>query len=84
MNMLLSILASHLLSVIESSLVSEEPEIVATIEKEIELLIIKLQSFIKDKSPTMATVVSPILDGVNTVADASIEAAANAAIHQGE
>lgn len=84
MNMLLSILASHLLSVIESSLISDEPEIVATIEKEIELLTIKLQSFIKDKSPTVATVVSPILDGVNKVADVSIEAAANAAIHQGE
>jgi hypothetical protein len=80
MNMILTLLSSHLLSVIESALISDEPAIVAAIEKELELLVMKLESFITSKSPAVSAVVTPILNGVNAVVDASVEAAGNAAV----
>ena len=82
MNMIITLLSSHLLSVIESSLIANEPEIIATIEKELELLIVKIESFLTKKSPTLAGVVTPILTAANNVADTSIEAAGNAALAQ--
>lgn len=80
MNMILTILSNHLLSVIESSLIAAEPEIVDTIEKELLLLITKIESFIKTKSPTVSAVVTPILNSMNTVADVAVVAAGNAAV----
>jgi hypothetical protein len=82
MNIILTLISSHLLSVIESALISDEPQIVATIEKELELLIMKLESFIKTKSPSASAIVTPILNSVNTVSDVAIEAAGNAALAQ--
>ena len=84
MNLILTLLSSHLLSVIEASLISEEPSIVAAIEKELELLILKLESYISSKSPSISAVVTPILTSANNVADAAVNAAGNAAIAQAQ
>jgi hypothetical protein len=81
-NMIITLLSNHLLSVIESSLIAAEPELVDSIEKELSLLITKLESFIQSKSPAVSAVVKPILNSANTVADATIEAAGNAALSQ--
>lgn len=80
MNLILTLLSSHLLTVIENSLIANEPAIVATIEQEINLLITKLESFLQKKSPTASSIVTPILNSVNSVADVAVEAAGNAAL----
>lgn len=82
MNMILTLISSHLLSVIEASLISNEPEIVAAIEKELELLVTKIESYLSKKSPSVASVVTPILTAANNVADTAIVAAGNAALAQ--
>lgn len=82
MNLILTLLSSHLLSIIENALIKEEPEIVAAMEQEIALLITKLESYVSKKSPAVSAVVTPILNSANNVVDASIEAAGNAALAQ--
>jgi hypothetical protein len=78
--MLLTAVSSHLLTIIERALIAAEPQMVADIEAELSLLISKLESFIQKKSPTASAVVTPILNSVDHIADASLEAAGNAAI----
>ena len=80
MNLILTLLSSHLLSVIESALIKEEPEIIDAIEQEIALLITKLESYLQKKSPSVSAVVTPILNSAESVADVSLEAAGNAAL----
>lgn len=80
MNMLLTAISSHLLTIIENELIAAEPEIVATIEAELKLLITKIESFLSSKSSSVAAVVNPILNGANSVADTAINAGANAAL----
>lgn len=80
MNLVLTLLSSHLLSVIENALIADEPEIVAAVEQEIELLIIKLESFLQKTHPALAAVATPVLNNVNSVADASLDAAGKAAV----
>lgn len=79
MNLLLSYIAGHLLSIIEQELISEAPEVVAITVKEIELLISKLESYIASKSSPAAAVATPILNEVGTVLTAAVSAAGNAA-----
>lgn len=79
MNLLLSYIATHLLTIVEQELVKSEPTIVAMIVKEIQLLITKLESFIEGKSTSVATVVDPVIDEVSVVATDAVNAAGTAA-----
>ena len=49
MQMLLTFIGSHLLTILESLLVQEEPVIVAQVEKEAQLLISKIESLLQAK-----------------------------------
>lgn len=82
MNLILTLLSSHLLTVIENALITDEPAIVSAIEQEIALLITKLESFMQKKSSVASAIVTPILNSVNSVADVALEAAGNAALSQ--
>ena len=66
MNILLTALSSHMLSIIESIVEYEEPTIVAALQQEISLLITKLESYIATKSPATASLVTPIVASVRT------------------
>lgn len=50
MSILLTEVTSHLLTIIEYELAKNEPEIIAMVENEIELLINKLQNYLSHKS----------------------------------
>ncbi len=78
MNLLLSYIATHLLSVIESEIVNNEPQIVAVVEQEIELLIAKLETYISGKSKTAAAIAIPVLNEVATLANAGVSGAGSA------
>ena len=80
MNILLSALINHFLSVAEQELIKDEPEIVAAIENELKLLVSKIENLLSKKSSSVAAVVNPILTGAETVADSAISAAGNAAV----
>lgn len=82
MSMLLSFIASHLLTIVEHEIIAIEPEAVALFEKEIALLINKLETYISKKSPSIESAVKPALDLVGTMAGASIGAAGAAALSQ--
>ncbi len=75
MNLLLSYIAGHLLSIIEQELVNNEPEIVELTVKEIQLLIGKLESYISSKSSSVAAVANPVLNEVSTLATTGVSAA---------
>ncbi len=81
-NLLLSALINHILTVVENTLISDEPEIVAAIEKELKLLVTKIESLLSSKSPQVAAVINPVLDKAETVADSAIGAAGKAALGQ--
>jgi hypothetical protein len=55
MNILLSALINHFLSVAEQQLVNDEPEIVAAIEHELKLLISKIENLLLTKSKVVDT-----------------------------
>lgn len=80
MNILLSALINHFLTVAENLLIDDEPEIVQAIESELKLLITKIENLISTKSPSVAAVVNPVLTSAETVADSAISAAGNAAV----
>lgn len=82
MSVLLSALINHLLSVAETMLVKEEPQIVASVENELKLLVQKVENVLSKKSPRVAAVVNPTLTSVAAVADKAIDAAGKAAIGQ--
>jgi hypothetical protein len=78
MSFIITLLSSHLLSVIENELVSNEPEIVAMIEQELSLLITKLESYLTSKNAPVATIVNPVLTRATTLSNAVINAGAAA------
>ena len=82
MNILLSALINHFLSVAEQELIKDEPEIVQAIENELKLLVSKIENLLSTKSPSVAAVVNPVLASAEIVADNAIAAAGNAAVGQ--
>lgn len=80
MNLIITLLSSHLLTVLENELLANEPAIVAMIEQEIQLLINKLEAFLESKQPVVAKVVNPALDVANKALDAGVEAGAVAVL----
>ncbi|HEY5236565.1 MAG TPA: hypothetical protein VIJ14_10330 [Rhabdochlamydiaceae bacterium] len=80
MSAIMGLIISHLLTVVENELIKEEPAMVAVVVKELQLLISKLENFIEGKSPAVAAIVNPVLDGVSGVAVNMVEAAGNAAV----
>ena len=52
MTMLLTFIASHLLTILENLLVQEEPAILDMVEKEARLLISKIEALLASKIPT--------------------------------
>ncbi len=80
MNILLSALINHFLSVAEQELIKDEPELVAAIENELKLLISKIENLLSTKSSSVAAIVNPVLTSAETVADSAISAAGNAAV----
>ncbi len=81
-NILLSALINHILTVVENTLISNEPEIVAAIENELKLLVSKIENLLSSKSPQVAAVVNPILSKAQTVAGNAIDAAGKSAAGQ--
>lgn len=75
-NLILTLISTHLLSLIESELEAAEPAAVALILKEIQLLADKLESFITAKSPAVAAVVNPALSVAANDAGNAVNAAA--------
>lgn len=82
MNLLLSALMNHFLSVAEQELIKNEPALVTEIENELKLLISKIENLISTKSSSIAAIVNPVLASAEIVADDVISAAGNAAIGQ--
>ena len=77
-SIILSLISSHLLTIIEDELAAEEPAIVALVVQEIQLLISKLEAFIEAKQPIVAAVVNPALAVASTAAVNGDNAAASA------
>jgi hypothetical protein len=75
MSFILTLLSSHLLSVLESELASNEPAIVNMIVQEMQLLVNKLEAFIAAKEPALAAVVNPVLTTAGNVAAQAVQAA---------
>jgi hypothetical protein len=63
MSIVISLLISHLLSMIEAALIAEEPTIVA----EMQLLITKLEGYISGKSTTIAADINPVLNNISAI-----------------
>ena len=74
MNLLITYISSHLLSIIESELASNAPEIIAITQKEIQLLISKLESYIDKKAPEAAPIATPVLNTIGSVANSAVSA----------
>lgn len=82
MSFIITLLSSHLLSVLESELVANEPAIVAMITSEIQLLITKLESFIQAKEPALAAVLNPVLATAGSLVNTGVQAGASAIMAQ--
>jgi len=80
MQMLLTFIGSHLLTILENLLIQDEPEIVAQVQKEAQLLISKIESLLQSKSPAAAAALEPALNLVGTVTNDAVEAAGNAVV----
>ena len=80
MNILLSALINHFLSVAEQELIKDEPEIVQAIENELKLLVSKIENLLSTKSSSVAAIVNPVLTSADTGAHSAISAAGNAAV----
>ena len=80
MQMLLTFIASHLLTILENLLVQEEPAIVAQVEKEAQLLILKIESLLKSKSPAAAAALNPAINLVGTLANDAVAAVGNVVV----
>jgi len=80
MQMLLTFIASHLLTILENLLVQEEPAIVAQVEKEAQLLVLKIESLLKSKSPAAAAALNPAINLAGTIANDAVEAVGNAVV----
>ena len=80
MQMLLTFIAIHLLTILENLLVQEEPAIVAQVEKEAQLLILKIESLLKSKSPAAAAALNPAINLVGTLANDAVAAVGNVVV----
>jgi len=80
MSVLLSALINHFLTVAENALIQHEPQIVAAAETELKLLVQKIENLLSKKSPSVASVVNPVLTTAVSVADKAIDAAGKAAV----
>ncbi len=80
MQMLLTFISSHLLTILESLLIKEEPQIVAQTQKEAQLLILKIESLLKSRYPTMEKVLDPMLNNANTINNDVIESIGNVVV----
>lgn len=78
MQMLLTFIGSHLLTILENLLIQEEPAIVAQVEKEAQLLISKIESLLQAKSPAAAAALNPAINLVGTLTNDAVAAAGNA------
>jgi hypothetical protein len=78
MSAIMSLIISHLLTIIENELINEEPKIVNLIVEEIQLLINKLENLIENKSSGVAAVVNPALAVASIAAVNGINAASGA------
>ena len=77
---IMSLLISHILTFVESEIAKAEPEMVAALTKDIESLVSKLEALIAKKSPAVAAVTNTVLNGVEVVATAAVDAAGAAAV----
>lgn len=80
MQMLLTFIGSHLLTILENLLIQEEPTIVAQVEKEAQLLILKIESLLQAKSPAAAKVLDPALNLVSNVTTDTVNAVGNVVV----
>jgi hypothetical protein len=79
---IMSLIVSHLLTFLESELAKNEPQILAVINQDIQLLIAKLEALLKIKAPTVAAVVNPVVEVAGIAADAGIQAIADHLVQQ--
>lgn len=75
MNILLSALINHFLSVAEQELIKEEPEIVQAIENELKLLVSKIENLLSTKLTSVAPVVNPLITKAETIVLSGINGA---------
>lgn len=75
---IMSLLISHILTFVESELAKEEPDLLAALEADIKSLIVKLESMLSAKSPSVASVVNPALNQVSSVTLDAVQAAGDA------
>ena len=80
MQMLLTFIGSHLLTILENLLIQEEPAIVAQVEKEAQLLISKIESLLQAKSAATASVLDPALNLVGTITNDAVSAVGNVVV----
>jgi hypothetical protein len=78
MQMLFTFIGSHLLTLLENLLIQEEPEIVAQVEKEAQLLISKIESLLEAKSPKAIAILEPSLNLVGSLTNDAVSAAGSA------
>jgi hypothetical protein len=71
-SIILSLLTSHLLTIIEDLIEAAEPTIVA----EVQLLISKLEAYVGSKSTAVAAVVNPVLEATSAIVPADVASAA--------
>lgn len=76
-NILLSALINHILTVVENTLISDEPQIVASIETELKLLVTKIENLLASKSPNVASIVNPVLENADTLANTAVSTLGN-------
>lgn len=72
MNLIFTLLANHILSIIEADIKSNEPAIAQMMENEIKLLMTKLEAFLAVKNPKVEAIAKPILDLVANAAEAAV------------
>lgn len=77
MQMLLTFIGSHLLTILENLLVQNEPEIVSQVQKEAQLLVSKIESLLKAKAPQAAVILTPSINAMNTLVQDSASSVGN-------
>ena len=69
----MSFILNMLLGLLEKELIKASPEAFDAIAKEIELIIDKLQEFVKEKMPGMAPVLDPALEAASTALEEAVK-----------
>lgn len=80
MSLFITLLGSHLLTLVENELIAAEPAIVNLVIQEVELLISKLENLLAGKAPKIAAVANPALTAAGATAVNMVQAAGEAAI----